>query len=113
MARHGNLMSMLMDQGGAAEVGQGATVLYYKDRHAGTVVEATEKRVVVQQDTARRTDGHGMSDAQDYEYERNPEGRTWTFTKRRNGEWTVEGYKAGQGPGVAFGVRREFFDYTF
>lgn len=101
-------------------VGEGATVCYAKDRHAGTIIAYDEKRkiVTVQQDKATRTDNLGMSDSQDYSYTRNEQGTTWSF-KYKNGAWRecVKGesgrwkmYKSGNG--LIIGIRDEFYDFT-
>jgi len=51
-------------------VGEGATLLFYSDRHAYEVIEVDEKKkmVVIQRYAPKRTDNLGMSDSQDYEY---------------------------------------------
>ena len=62
-----------------ATVGMGATILMHSDRHAATIVDVFTKygrlHVKVQRDKATRTDSNGMSDSQDYTFERDPQGR--------------------------------------
>lgn len=67
----GSFINMMMSQNCTLpEVGKGATVLLWTDRHAYEVMEVSDdkKRVVVQQYNAKRIDNLGMSDQQDYEY---------------------------------------------
>lgn len=119
-----NLHSNLAIHGTALRVpvvGDGATVCYAKDRHAGTVIAYDEARkiVTVRQDKATRTDNLGMSDSQDYSYEANENGSTWSFKFKNNrwrecvkgetGRWKL--YKTGNG--LILGIRDEFYDFTF
>lgn len=94
------------------EVGMGATYIGYTDRHAYTVIEVVNpKCIVVQQDTARRTDKNGMSDSQSWEFERNPNGRRVTLTLRKNGDWRETGTRSGGT--FLIGERMEYYDYSF
>lgn len=97
------------------EVGMGATILMWTDRHAATVTEVSKsgKRIVVQEDTARRTDSNGMSDMQSYEFTPNPEGAKRAFTLRKNGAWVREGEPMKGGQRVAIGYRDHYYDYSF
>ena len=117
---YGSLVNTLYD-GDATDfasqvkVGDGATVLYYTDRRAATVVDVRNngKTVTVQEDTATRTDGLGMTDAQTYEYTRNLDGRTMTFTLRKNGRYVRKGDTMRGGLAVRLGVRNHYHDYSF
>lgn len=115
MKLYGNLMNRIAESSTqkVVKVGDGATVVMYSDRKAATVVEATDMRIIVQEDTAKRTDSHGMSDSQSYMYERNAEGRVYAFTKRRNGRFVEQGQKMNQGVGLVTGVRDEYHDFGF
>ena len=93
-------------------VGDGATILYWTDRQACTVVEVSPKRVVVQEDKTTRTDSLGMGDAQSYSYEANLEGPKHTFTLRNNGRWVRQG-DTKRGTGIRFGTRDQYHDYGF
>lgn len=113
MARLGSLVNVMMDNAVAAKqpvprVGDGATHVMWTDRHAYTVIEvsASGKTVKVQRDKATRTDGRGMTDAQSYKYEPDPQGavRTVRLTKR--------GWRS-NGEAVLMGVRDEYYDYSF
>lgn len=124
----GSFNNHLMTQGPqeTPEVGDGATVCQWTDRAAATVVSVSEdgRTVVVQEDSATRTDSNGMSDCQHYAYARDPRGRKWTFVKDRSGDWReavpagiVGGrprmVRKGQGAGLAVGIRAKYHDYGF
>ena len=66
-------------------------------------------RVVWQQDRATRLDTNGMSDAQRYSYERNPDAPRETFTRRRDGSYRIA---KGQSR-LILGVRDKHYDYSF
>jgi len=92
------------------EVGMAATILGWTDRYAGTVVwvSASGKTCRVQEDTAIRTDARGLSEWQDYTYERNPQGRVITFRLGKRG-WRT----AGRGAGLHLGERQSYRDPSF
>lgn len=54
------------------EVGKGATVLSWTDRHAYEVISVSDdkKRVTIKQYISERTGGNGMSECQTYKYEK-------------------------------------------
>jgi len=93
------------------QVGDGVTMAGWTDRHAATVIKRTPKTVTVQQDKATRSDSNGMSDAQSYTYERDPEGATYRFSLRANGTWRKVG-DSDKGMRMVAG-RREYYDYSF
>lgn len=112
--RAGSLQNLIADQSKDAEqveVGVGATVVSWTDRHAGTVVEVSKSghRIVVQEDTATRTDTNGMSDAQSYSFERNENGRLYEATRRKDGTYRLKGGTSR----VLIGVRDRYHDYSF
>lgn len=101
-------------------VGMGATICYVSDRRACTVVwhstshrHGMPLRVVVQRDTATRTDKLGMSDAQEYSYARNYMGEKREFTLRRDGTYIAKGETMKRGTRLCVGVRDEHFDFSF
>lgn len=112
---YGSLFNRMMDnsQGKTPEVGDGATVLFWTDRHAATIIDVVlfksgpnkgKPRVItVQEDKAIRLDSYGMSDAQDYRYERDENGTKRTFTAKRDGSFK----------GLLIGVRKHYYDYSF
>jgi hypothetical protein len=97
------------------EVGMGATELFWTDRHAATVIEvsASGKSIKVQSDKAIRTDNQGMSDAQSYRYEPNPNGAISVYTLRKNGQWVLKGDPLRGGQRLGLGYRRHYHDYSF
>lgn len=98
----------------APEVGMGATELLWTDRRAYTIVEVRgPKTIVVQQDDAKRADSYGMSDAQSYTYQPNPEGHKYVVTLRNNGRWVKQGETAKNGTAFLIGARKEYFDFSF
>ena len=120
MTRYGSLNNMLMD--GVApfepEIGMGATILYWSDRKAATIVDITRfksgpkagqvKAITVQQDIATRTDSWGMSDAQSYNYQPDPDAPTRTFSLRKDGRYRDSG-----GTSIRIGSRDQYYDYSF
>jgi hypothetical protein len=97
------------------EIGMGATILCWTDRLAGTITEVGHNGAfLVREDKAARTDNNGMSEAQAYTYEPDPQGRTWTF------EIATSGKHAGQyrpkprsSERVLIGERRKYHDFSF
>lgn len=112
MKAFGNLMNRVQEDVKSAtpEVGMGATMLGYSDRHAATVVEVlSPKKIAIQQDTAKRTDKNGMSESQEYEYSPNPNGSRITVTLRKDGRWRIEKDTMV----VSIGHRDEYYDFSF
>jgi hypothetical protein len=102
-------------KGHAPEIGMGATILGWTDRSACTIIEVSKsgKLIRVQKDIATRTDGLGMTDAQQYTYEADPNGYTRTFTLRKNGAWVGKGETMKGGTKCLVGARMEYYDYSF
>ena len=101
-------------------VGSGVTLNYYSDETPATVIEIDPKGkwVKVQEDRAIRIDNNGISDCQDYEYERNEKGRVHTFYKTRRKDFTLftntgRGTYNQYGIYLSLNVRRKYFDYSF
>jgi hypothetical protein len=93
------------------EVGMGVTELMYSDRHPYTVVEIlSSKRIVVQEDVARRTDSNGFSETQKYEYTPNPTSPRIILFLNKFGRWK----RLGDAKGSTFlvGKREEYYDFT-
>lgn len=96
------------------KVGMGVTILGWTDRYAATVVEVfTDKKIAVQYDHAKRTDSHGMSDAQTYEYSPNTEAQIEIYTRRKNGAWVRQYESMKDGSRVALGYRDHYHDFSF
>lgn len=107
------------------QVGDGATFTIATDSHACTIIEVNRngREVVLQQDRAIRTDNNGMSDCQDYRFERNPNGALYRVSKRtlKNGKgeiirvvWKQVGHPT-RSPGcyASLGGRHEYHDFSF
>lgn len=83
----------------------------WTDRHPYTVVEViSPKKIVVQEDTATRTDSNGMSDSQSYTYAANPDGKKCILTLRKSGKWMRVG---SEGSVFIIGRRMAYHDYSF
>jgi len=106
------------------EVGAPATVSGWSDKHPATVVDIFKKGkttyVTVQQDSATRIDNNGMSDNQEYTYERNTQGSKYTFKVKSDGDLVNVAYNPETkrfreigGKYLTIGVRRKFHDYSF
>lgn len=119
----GSLVNHLMSGQKATlpEVGEAATLLSYSDRSPGTVIETFKSGkfdfIVVQEDNYKRIDNNGMSEDQEYEYSRNPDGCTSTW--RLNGERWERVYKSEEtgrwrrtNGGITIGRRERFYDFT-
>jgi hypothetical protein len=97
----------------APEVGMGATILGWTDRRACTITEVSKsgKRVGIVEDIATRIDKNGMSDSQEYTFERGT-GSPSFFTLRKNGAWVRQGESI-RGQRLAIGKRNHYYDYSF
>ncbi|WP_051442080.1 hypothetical protein [Arthrobacter sp. H14] len=95
-------------------VGMGATELMASDRRAGTIIAINHdgRQLTFQRDKAKRTDSNGMSDDQSYGYSPNPGAQKRVYTRRKNGQWCLQGTVAGRAV-LAVGYRREYHDYSF
>lgn len=106
------------------KVGDGATIVYWSDRHAGTVIKKTKCSITIQRDKATLdpnfkpefiTGGFAAhctnQDEQTYTYEKDENGSTYTFrwSKKRNryqqggSDYSIRAIKG----------RHEFYDYNF
>jgi hypothetical protein len=112
MKVYGSLTNRLMEHVKQAtpKVGDGATLTFYSDREAGTVIKVlTPRKVVVQIDKATRTDKNGMSESQEYSYLPDPLGAIHVFTLRKTGRWI----ESKGSTGVRFGERDKYHDFSF
>lgn len=91
------------------KVGDGATICMWTDRHAATIVKVTPTQVHVQEDIATRTDSNGMSDCQEYSYQRNPGAEVRIFRLNKYGQYR----QPSRGCSLAIGVRRSYHDFGF
>lgn len=103
------------------KVGDGATICYWSDREAGTIVKVTRKSITIQRDKATLSPDFkpefipgGFAGTvinqheQSYTYEPDPSGRKMTF------HWSEKYQSYGQ-PGNLRAIkgRHEFYDYNF
>lgn len=117
--KNGSLINTL--SGGPAKVeptiGMGATVIYWTDREAATITGITYyktgakagevKAIEVSVDKATRLDDHGMSDAQSYKFEPDPDGRKMVFGRKKDGTFGDSSRR------LAVGYRDKYYDYSF
>jgi len=103
------------------EIGMGATVLGWTDRHPATVIDWDQKkqRVTVRTDISVRTDSNGLSESQEYEYTIDQKGSIYHY------QWTDKGWKGVtfseetkrwrrySGKGLMVGFRERFYDFSF
>lgn len=94
-------------------VGEAATVYIGSDRYAATVVSVSPSKVIVQEDTYKAQEGSDYFGDQKYDYFSNPDGRTWTFTLRKNGAFVIKGGNLRSGIGVSVGSRETYFNPSF
>lgn len=92
-------------------VGIGATISFHSDRVATTLIQVTHKgkRLILQRDKATRIDHNGMSEIQEYNYEKDTNGEIYTATLRKDGAYRL----VGGTERVSLGVRREYYDFSF
>lgn len=112
-ARHGSLQNAMFDQtrSHTPEIGMGVTEVMFSDRHPYTVIEIlSPKRIRVQSDMAFRVDARGHSDAQEYRYEADPEGKVKTLFLNKHGKWKPCGDP--QGSTFLIGRREEYYDFS-
>jgi hypothetical protein len=97
----------------APEVGMGGTILGWTDRRACTITQVSKsgKRVGIVEDIATRIDKNGMSDSQEYSFERGSGSPTF-FTLRKNGAWVRQGESI-RGQRLAIGKRDHYYDFSF
>lgn len=108
----GSLTNRLLERQANEEeikVGMGATIYWYSDRSACTVIEVLSKcKIIIQRDKAVRVDTKGMSESQEYQFEKDTNGMTYECYCR-NGVWKTKGSKQR----VVIGKRDEYYDYSF
>ena len=104
-------------------VGDGATAIGWSDCRAGTIIEASAKRVVWQRDKVKLLNrdelkwtpggfaGH-CEGVQRYSYEADSCGRIVVYTLRKNGRWIPKGAPLRSTAQIVPG-RTEHYDYNF
>jgi len=113
-------------EGSAPAIGVAATLHFYSDAQAYTVVDViNEKKIVVRACTATLKDGwrpeiqpggfagHCTNNRdQEYTYEDREELGGRVFTLRKNGNWCEEGQESNSSK-LRLGYRKAFHDYNF
>lgn len=110
------MKELIIEQGNEklnVKIGDGATICWYSDRTPVTIIEIGKNYVKVQEDTATRIDNNGMSDTQEYKYEKDINGVVHTFKKTRKGLFTDNGRSDNYSKKLLFGFRKKYYDYTF
>lgn len=92
------------------EIGMGVTELCWTDRHSYTIIDMTKtkKTITIQRDRAIRIDKNGMSENQEYRYERDENGSICKARKNKYGVWKIIG-----GSRITLGKREEYYDFSF
>lgn len=108
-----------------------ATVNFYTDRVAATIISETPREITVRTDKAKLLNGPESgepdamtvtpggftahwSGAQRYEYSTDPFGCEYTFTKRRSGRWVKKGDPDHRGSTtLTVGRRVHYHDFNF
>lgn len=91
-------------------VGLPCTICYYSDKRAATVTRIiSEKKIEVTHNVVKTIDYY----AGDYEVLPDLMPRTGIFTKRRNGQWVMEGQAAKDGVVLMLHYQRHYIDPSF
>lgn len=126
----GSLINHAMTHGvtqPAPAVDTPATLCGWTDRHPGTVIEVDAKPgkpviITIQEDKATAPAGHSnaFTEAQRWEYSRDPNGWTTSFRQRKDGGWeevqkgvTGRWSKVQGGKGLVLGRREKYRDPSF
>lgn len=96
-------------------IGEGATISFYSDRKAGTVIAVSPsgKHITIQLDDAVRIDNNGMSESQTYEFTPNTNNGTLDFSLRKDGRFHEVGAKMYEGARCFIGNRSAYYDFSF
>lgn len=101
------------------QLGMGATLLGYTDRHPATIVSVLRNEkgkvvaVEIQQDNFKRTDSNGMSEMQSYEFWPDPTAPRVIYTLRKNGRFVLRHTGMNDGERLLIGTRQKYHDYSF
>lgn len=122
MRLYGSLTNRIMETIPPAvpEVGMGGTIVMWSDRYPVTIIgilRATRQSnptvIRVQGDKATRLDKNGMSETQEWSFERDEKGDITEFSKRRNGTWVKVGDSMKSGTILRVGKRDRYYDFSF
>lgn len=90
-------------------VGMGITIHQYSDNKVGTIIQITNKRIVIQMDKAIRVDKNGVSELQEYTFEIDSSGDILIATLRKDGRYRIT--KTNQL--ITLNLRQGYYDYSF
>lgn len=112
MKLYGDVMNRLMEnmQPETPQVGMGATELLYSDRHAYTVVEVVNAKVIMVKRDIATCDHRHTSDSQKWQYQEDPKAKPIKLKLHKKGYWYQEGDTTTR---FLVGVREEYFDPCF
>lgn len=115
MRVYGNIMNRVHEsiQSAAPKIGDGATIFFFSDRHAATVITVEGNAITVQYDKVTRMDKNGQSETQDWRCEPDADGKTEVYTLRKNGQYVKQGDAIKNGTVVRFGERDHYYDFSF
>ena len=118
---YGSIINQYVDSNTVPEVGMGATVCGWTDRHAATITNVVRyksgerrgeiREVHVTYDIATRVDTNGQSESQRYTFETDPDGFEVEFTRRADGRYVLKGATSGRR--LVIGHRDHYYDYSF
>lgn len=111
----GKCNECLRDKNEYPRVGDAATIGYWSDRHAATVIYVSPsfKTIRVQRDTATLVGGSIMGESQEYTYAPNPYGTITTARRHRRTDGKPYYTGSGGSPRVYVGHRDEHRDPHF
>jgi hypothetical protein len=114
--QHGSLQNLLAGSSASSpEIGMGATFVMWTDREPGTItlVSMDKTKIWVSRDKATRIDNNGMSEMQEYTFERGEDPLGERYTLRKNGHWIAYREPMKDGRRVVIGYRSKYHDYSF
>jgi hypothetical protein len=102
------------------DVGMGATILMWSDRHAGTITMIKGDIIEVTEDDYKPISGSILNGDVKWEFTYNPNGRTSYFRKSKTGLWEnvvfnkeTGRWKKSNGQGLIIGRREKYYDPHF
>lgn len=121
MSLHNDLYSRMVIGQPEPEVGMGCSILSYSDRHAASVSAVLKPDLIeVRRDHAKRVDGNGFSESQEYEFSPNSEGARSYFKRSKEGFWreVYRNPESGRwvlsgGVKLRLGQRLHYHDFSF
>jgi hypothetical protein len=107
--KYGTLTNKIFanEESAKPEVGNGATLILWSDRHAYTVVEVGENFVLVTRDTAERLDKNFQFGQQKYSYQTDTSATPEKAVLGKDGKYYLAGHV------LQVGYRDEYYDYSF